>query len=372
MIQVNPELFKMGGNRTRKAGKTEKVVVPKPLISPHSVKNKLLNRLQERKKNEISETKLKPHILLDSENLPVEKKEDEFFEALGILTDFKKNKMIDNEKQLYEERKRKELLNKTIKNPINGISDIPINLELSPELTNPVSLSSITSGDSSSFELKKYKVDNETPYGCLRNGIKPTLKSITNATRKTSIVSPAPDIFLPNNNPDIQNRQRKLELIKEKIKNLENSSLLEKANQNLNQNEIKPIVTTIINEPVDLVSKAIDRLNNQEAEKPKKITKKTIKRQFTLGKSNIYKKVGVLVTNQQTRRRILEAQKELKHTPIADIKKYLKHQGLIKVGSTASNDILRKMYESAILAGEVTNTNKDTLIHNFLNDDTNK
>ena len=31
-IQVNPELFKMG-NRSRKAGKAEKVVLPKPNIS---------------------------------------------------------------------------------------------------------------------------------------------------------------------------------------------------------------------------------------------------------------------------------------------------------------------------------------------------
>lgn len=39
---------------------------------------------------------------------------------------------------------------------------------------------------------------------------------------------------------------------------------------------------------------------------------------------------------------------------------------MIKVGTTCPQDILRKVFESAVLTGEITNTNKETLLHNFL------
>jgi hypothetical protein len=40
----------------------------------------------------------------------------------------------------------------------------------------------------------------------------------------------------------------------------------------------------------------------------------------------------------------------------------------LKVGSEVPNDVLRQLYENAILAGDVTNKSKDTLIHNYFND----
>jgi hypothetical protein len=54
---------------------------------------------------------------------------------------------------------------------------------------------------------------------------------------------------------------------------------------------------------------------------------------------------------------------------ITNVKKYLKQHGLIKAGSTCPPDILRKTFESALLTGEITNTNRETLLHNFMHDD---
>jgi hypothetical protein len=105
-----------------------------------------------------------------------------------------------------------------------------------------------------------------------------------------------------------------------------------------------------------------------EEEPDKRYIKRTIKKKYTLGKSTVYRKVGILIKNNATRKKIINAQKDLKKKSIHDIKKYLVERGLLKVGSNAPNNVLRKTYESAMLTGEVVNQNKDVLIHNLMND----
>ena len=76
----------------------------------------------------------------------------------------------------------------------------------------------------------------------------------------------------------------------------------------------------------------------------------------------------MLIKNAKTRRKIQTEQALLKQKNISDIKIYLRSKNLLKVGSEVPNDVLRQMYENAILAGDITNKSKDTLIHNFFND----
>jgi uncharacterized membrane-anchored protein len=115
----------------------------------------------------------------------------------------------------------------------------------------------------------------------------------------------------------------------------------------------------------DLLKEHEDKKEN-ENEKIKKYLKKTVKRKFTLGKSDKLRRVSVLIKDRKTRKNIINTQKELKKTTITDVKKYLRQHGIIKVGSTCPADILRKTFESAVLTGEVINTNKEVLLHNFL------
>jgi len=96
-----------------------------------------------------------------------------------------------------------------------------------------------------------------------------------------------------------------------------------------------------------------------------KILKRTTHRKVTLGK--IGNKISVLIKNSDTRKKIKNAHNDLKCAPIGEVKEYLKKHFLLKSGSNAPSDILRNMYESAKLAGEITNKNEETLLHNFIN-----
>lgn len=122
----------------------------------------------------------------------------------------------------------------------------------------------------------------------------------------------------------------------------------------------KMIESRKINEKMDTLKKANVR--------PRMKQKKTIRRTFKLGKSKTYSQVSVLVSNKKIRGNILTKTQQLKTVPIDDIKKFLIKRGFIKVGSTAPNDVLRKMYESVVLiCGEVNNHNTENLYHNYLN-----
>ena len=84
-----------------------------------------------------------------------------------------------------------------------------------------------------------------------------------------------------------------------------------------------------------------------------------------MGRSKIKRTIGILIKNNATRKRIVDAQKELKMHSIPDIKHYLREHNLIKIGNDAPNDILRKLYETTILSGDITNVNTNTIIHNL-------
>jgi hypothetical protein len=98
--------------------------------------------------------------------------------------------------------------------------------------------------------------------------------------------------------------------------------------------------------------------------------KKTVKRTYRLGKSKVFNKVSVLVSNKTIRKNVANKTQQIKETPIHEVRNYLVKKGFIKVGSTAPNDVLRKMYESAMLiGGEIQNHNIDNLLYNYLNGD---
>ena len=94
-------------------------------------------------------------------------------------------------------------------------------------------------------------------------------------------------------------------------------------------------------------------------------SKKIRKKKYTLGKRG--GKVGIIIKSSKTRRKIKREHRKLKKTDMDTIKLYLKKHGLIKVGSNAPDNILRTIYETSVLTGDVYNNNNNILLHNFLN-----
>ena len=112
------------------------------------------------------------------------------------------------------------------------------------------------------------------------------------------------------------------------------------------------------------------KINEIKTSKPRpKKQKRTVRRTYRTGRSKVFPKVSVLVSNRTIRNNITTKTQLLKQTPIGEVKKFLIKNGFIKIGSIAPNDVLRKMYESAtLICGEVTNHNPEYLLYNFMND----
>ena len=103
--------------------------------------------------------------------------------------------------------------------------------------------------------------------------------------------------------------------------------------------------------------------------KKRKRQRRILRRTYRTGKSKVHPRVAVLVSNKTIRNNTNLRMTELKETPMRDVRQYLKKQGLIKVGTTTPNDVLRQMYECAnLICGEVKNHNSENLLYNYFND----
>jgi hypothetical protein len=86
---------------------------------------------------------------------------------------------------------------------------------------------------------------------------------------------------------------------------------------------------------------------------------------FQLGKHKKNKTISILIKGHKSRRQIDDLKGDFKKTKINTIKNVLKNKNLIKFGTTAPSGLLREIYESAHLCGDIYNKNANTLLHNF-------
>ena len=144
-------------------------------------------------------------------------------------------------------------------------------------------------------------------------------------------------------------------------------------NKTMKAGQSQPLMTERIKSPAELL--LIENIKQREIQKntknqihKQKRYKKLIRRTYRVGKDKYRPRVGVLLPNKTIRSNVTTKSYMLKQTPIDEIRKTLVKQGFIKVGSSAPNDVLQKIYESIkMIDGDINNHNPDNLLYNFFN-----
>ena len=333
-IIINPELFKTK-NTTPKQ---------KPKYNPNSIKKTLLHRLKQHNRNMRND-----NTNSISQDKPINI--NEFDDSLKYLSELSLG---------YKKRKAQQYRNNTIKNKQepNNSENVNINLPNSlktTDITHKIGLPQI-----------------EPPYGNLKNGKKPTFRVWKNQTMKNSNPINSNPI---NSNPINSNPINSNPINSNPI----NSNPINSNPINSNPINSNPKINSQIkldNTSSNIKSSHIKRRykrrstldnNNKMDDKNIRVHHTTLKNKHILGK-HLNRKVSILLKNRQTRKNIERERNILKQKSIIEVKHYLRKHGLLKIGSNAPDDIIRKLYESAFLTGDITNNNKDVLIHNFMND----
>jgi len=380
-IQINPELFKISKKTRKNTEKKDLGLMVKPIISSNTLKNKLLNRIREHKIQEFKDIKEKEKVKAKAKKdiVPIiddSISTDEFDGAINFLSKLKRNKQKEKE-QLIHNKTLKSIsnsFNSSNSNALDILLDLPEELELEKVKSNSFEFDTNKSDTNKSDTSDVFLINHDVPYGCLKNGKKTTYREWKKINQEIEL----PDIIRPPTPPkkSLEAREAKLEQIKLKLKKQQ-----EQDNPKLKHliDDFKSFEDKLTYKLDDLDSKddskddfgyKVDDEDDDElfkdTDSQKKYIKKTIKRTFTLGKNEKLRKISILVKNKQTRKNIINTQKELKKININDVKKYLRQHGIAKIGSTCPNDILRKTFECSLLSGEINNTNKDVLLHNYL------
>jgi hypothetical protein len=344
------------------------------------LKNKLLKRIKEHKQRETEnlenvgggENSGTAYLSNKAADIIVS---DEFMESIEYLKTLSDERKKRTDRANIEKR-RSDLERNTVKHyqALNNSesSHQQVNIELPEELSEPlikINTANLSAVGGESVSLSPYKNDI-VPYGVLKGGLKPTFKDWNKTMRSNIVTDSNLALTIQGGGPTSEKsaRENRLANLRTKLKQKQTSAPTNAA----------PTITVPAADPAKGVMNAAPTsvvvmndmpmkniTTNEGVVATKRTTKRTIKRKYTLGRSKIQKTVAVLIKDRSTRRQVLHAQKDLKRKPIDDVKAYLREHNLIKVGSSTPNDIMRKMYESAMLAGEIKNSNVETLLHNF-------
>jgi len=407
-ISINPDLFQVGGKTKKSKPKQENQSnVPEikmKTLTPaknNTLKRQILKIIRAKQQDEYkrlftktaSDKKMSEENVRDTFNADLKTdahngKDKEFTNSLNFLTDLEKKVNQESHNQTFK------------KMPAFTNEPVVFN-ELPPEfnLQMPTEIMSYGQPAVEPVPLaQKYVVPPHPGYGCLKGGTIPTYRTIKN---KNGIMHVP--VYQPPANPVVTSgsgnsysgpsftQQRPASA----FAHMPTGSLLQSGDTAPKPNVYSHL--TSASAPIthsapssqmqpqsqsdnknafilaDAKKQYSDKMHTGNYNKIKNMKRRKIyKRTYRVGKSKVAPKIGCLISNKTIRQKIQQSVYDLKHANMKDIRKFLLKRGFIKVGTTAPNDVLRKMYESvATVCGEVQNHNSDNLLYNFVNDKNN-
>ena len=351
ILAIDPNLFSFSNNTTRKKrdkqetdAKIKMKAAAKPVNNTSLKKRSIINMMRKHQETQYKQK-------FDTTSKPTTSNND----VSAFKNDF------DNAKEYFKNLQETVTKNAVPKN--HTLKQLPS--VHSPPLmqhANFTGMQDVTNNVYTTLSSPSTTINTQilpTPkYGCLKNGNLPTYRNMMNQTRKNvpgEIIggnAMQSNMAMNTNNPNT-------------------NSAVGANRPDTNIAPVSPNISTIMRNAIqsNQIQTKLENMNRNKA-KPKKMKrKKTIRRTYKIGRSKIMPKVSVLVSNKTIRNNISTKTHLIKQAPIHEIRKYLIKHGFIRVGAITPNDVLRKMYETAMLmCGEIQNHNPDNLLYNFLHD----
>jgi hypothetical protein len=396
ILQINPELFQFNGGKKslkKKDKKTKPIQDKTQSLKSNKLKKELLKKVKDYQKNKETEvikdekSKEKNETtpgsnLFDSQDFENSNFEREFNKSLTFLHDLSKKNKDKNKKKTFK------------------ISNADINIDIPKDSLI-------------------YNSEKEPNYGCLKNGSKPTFRDLNKTQKHNTNNQKRLQLALENNihydHSAFHNKyQTNTDIIRETNKPNIELKIEEKPDPPVNLSYSNQVSEVNKLDTSEIITTSYDYTDNYVSKKETDIKQDTIKEdnikeeiltkdvltkdfapneiiiskeestkeesyipklrritrtyKYKLGKKKDNNHIGLLIKNRETQKKIKQEVAQLKQQPIQDVKNFLREKNLIKLGSQAPNDVLRRLYEDSMLAGEITNTNNNNLVHNYLND----
>ena len=320
-IKINPDLFVMRGAKKRDARKTAKVSTPRSLKSG-SIKKALMRKIKSNR----------------SRTSPEQGSDDDPAYADDMLTS--SLKYLDS---------------------ISSSSNVPVSLDIPA----PVALGSGTGHGSGHSVPGMIRISTDggitpppPPYGCLKGGNKSTYRQWKQTQKNRDGMDPPTETIqiLPGTPPS---------LLRSGGESTHTGETPIASPPRISIPDIPPIAMGDASEPSRKakLQAARDRYKSQQKIAEKQYA--TFGKQKG-GKNKTAKRISVLIKDNKTLKKIEHEKNMLGGHAMPKVRSYLKSRGLIKVGTTAPDEIIKELYKNAYLAGNIHNKNSDVLLHNYM------